>query len=359
MKKQKSNGFVFAEDWLPAIESVEDREEQLKLWQHVAHYGLHGEETPELNAQLRPVAMLIKSAIDRAHKKYEDTCERRRVAAEDRWQRANASKGIQTDAKDANGTSAYNSIQKDAKDAIDTIGCNNSIQKDAKDANAPEKEGTSAYNSIQKDAKNTIAFSSMHNDNDNEHDNDNDNEHDNDVSSDKSSETIKSPQSPPRGGGGGEKGFWDFFERVRGTVIPAAVQEVNYDVQYRWRAADGNADFVRVVLDAIGTKNLTGLALEDFMRGLFRQPRFQPHTEFKAYRLAEALLTLDANVAAAVCCEADRAAGETGLWDTLLEKVAYIKSEGKKITSLQAFLRCRKASKAASGTKKSMNPCAD
>lgn len=130
-------------------------------------------------------------------------------------------------------------------------------------------------------------------------------------------------------------------------MVPTAVQEVNYETQYRWRAADGVVDYVRAVLDAIDTRKQTGLALGDFMRGLHNQPRFQPRMEFKAYRLAEALLPLDANVAAAVCLEADRAAGEPELWDTLLEKVAYIKSEGKKITSLQAFLRSRKGQKPA------------
>lgn len=115
------------------------------------------------------------------------------------------------------------------------------------------------------------------------------------------------------------------------------VEMTNYTTQYVWRMAEGNPGYgtavAKAAKEAVGPTEFTS-------RIQAINQRYKPSSDFTAVKLALAMLKLTATQQRDVLFEANRAAGEAGLWETLLAKVEYI-NNGNKILNMPGFMKSR------------------
>ena len=103
-------GFVIYGDTQEVVNRLTD-EEAGQLLKGMLGYFNSGKE-PKFKGVLEFVFIPIRQQMDRDAEKYEAKCERMRENANKRWQNANASNGMQTDANDANTNTNINTNTK-------------------------------------------------------------------------------------------------------------------------------------------------------------------------------------------------------------------------------------------------------
>lgn len=127
----KGDGFIFRYIWAEELLKLPE-DLRSKINDAIQRFAVYGEE-PKDEYLKYTMYSVIRSQIIRDREKYQEVCDKRRQAAEERWRKD------QMDASDAN---AYNSNQMDASDAKDGKGnvnkgnVNISIEKDTKKKSA-------------------------------------------------------------------------------------------------------------------------------------------------------------------------------------------------------------------------------
>ena len=127
----KGDGFIFRYIWAEELLKLPE-DLRSKINDAIQRFAVYGEE-PEDEYLKYTMYSVIRSQIIRDREKYQEVCDKRRQAAEERWGK------VQMDANDAN---ACSSIQMDANDAKDGKGNNKgnvniSKEKDSKKKSAP------------------------------------------------------------------------------------------------------------------------------------------------------------------------------------------------------------------------------
>lgn len=274
---------VFHANWLQAAQSIKDLRVRCLFYEAVLQYALTGMKT-DVPPELELVITFVYSLIDVDRSKYEKTCERRREAANARWEKLHQ--------------------------ANDAAQC--------------------------KDMQ-TMQMHNLHYDTGTDTETETDTETDTDT--DKKSNDFIIPPLTPQGanGGAGASSFKDFLGRVKAIQVPKAVQDSGYTTQYVWRMAEGQPGYGLAVNAAIRES----ANQEEFVQRMqAANATYKARTEFMAVKLALATARCTPAQQAAVIAETERAGGEKDLWKTLLEKVNYILGGGK-VGSLAGFMRAR------------------
>ena len=111
----KKTSMIFYYDWLALFEEMSDTEVR-QLIEAAVKYDEEGEDTYFDDKGMRVAFTSMKNSIDISNKKYGATCEKRKKAAEKRWE-------MQMHANDANASKCMQTMQMHANDAdidIDT-----------------------------------------------------------------------------------------------------------------------------------------------------------------------------------------------------------------------------------------------
>lgn len=274
---------IFHANWLQAAQTIKDMKLRCCFYEAVLQYALDGMKT-EAPPELELALTFVYSLIDEDRRRYEKTCEKRRNAANARWEKQ----------------------QKQDKTS---------------DANR--------CNDMQ-----TMQMHNLHYDTDTGTDTDTDT----DTETEESKDSIIPPISPQGAkGGAGASSFEDFFGRVKAIQVPKRVMDENYTAQYVWRMAEGNPGYGLAVNKAVAAAQ----SREEFVQAMQNiNSRFKASGDFQAVKLALAMMRCNPQQQAAVIAEAKRAAGEADLWKTLLAKVEYI-NNGNKVSSLAGFFKSR------------------
>ena len=292
--------FVLYDYWIDALDTIADPADRWMLVKWVKTYATTGEEE-ELPEHLVPLAMMIKPSVDENNGKYDETIARRKKAAEKSWEkrRTNVEAGASDD------ENKQKTMEKTKKN-------------DAKQCKVMQCNEVQCYN---------------------------DNVYDN-VYEDLKSKDLKSLPPTPQGekeaaeaAEGGIEKFGLYQESVEKALanIPPEVAEC-YEDQYAWRLSEGMPGYALAVKQAIASGK-TGYALEEQIRLL--NGRYPPRTEFQAYKTAKAIASLSSEDAKLAVHEINQSMGEPGLWKTMQEKIAYIKTRRKEIRNVAAFLHSR------------------
>ena len=156
MKKDGIESFIFYAAYAEKFTELTD-EQFGKLVRHMCEYRKTG-EAPEIKDGLVRLAFnVVKYDIDHNSEKYEETCEKRRQAIQERWgkkeaaqttQTAQAEEKTQPIQKNTNDTKEYKSIQNIQKNTNDTYNENENVNVNENDNENDNENERELYNNI-------------------------------------------------------------------------------------------------------------------------------------------------------------------------------------------------------------------
>ena len=113
-KQKKKPGFLMMHSMFHALDKLPDAELFRDMMRAVCAYSETGDEPDFENPMMQVIFLQIKDSLDMDSERYDEVVEKRRKAAEKRWNAstdAHAQSALQTDAKNAHAQSA---LQRDA-----------------------------------------------------------------------------------------------------------------------------------------------------------------------------------------------------------------------------------------------------
>lgn len=150
------------------------------------------------------------------------------------------------------------------------------------------------------------------------------------------------PQGARIGGGGNKFSFKDFAKAVAMAEksVPEVITDAIGRTQVVWRVADYGGKYSNLIGELVYNGGAEGVELTNKIQSI--NVSYQTKTSFQAFSLAYELARLNnPGASVAIANEVDANPDETDIYETMLEKVKYIKA-GKIITNYNAFAKARK-----------------
>ena len=150
------------------------------------------------------------------------------------------------------------------------------------------------------------------------------------------------PQGARIGGGGNKFSFKEFAKAVGNAEksVPEVITEEIGRSQVVWRVADYGGEYSNLIGRLVYDGGAEGAELKNKIQ--YINASYPPKSDFQALKLARELAAMDnPGAATAIANEVDEHQDEPGIYETMLEKVKYIKA-GKIITNYNAFAKARK-----------------